>query len=703
MSVFSILPVSFTPMLDAAIRSLLMALIVGLGLALFRIRNILAQKAAWTLVLAGAISLPMLTPWAQTSTWLSRRVPSVPLVSWLRTAAPWTARAAQDKSPQIQPAFQSAIVADQPLSPDTGRAAISSPATLTQDHFPTPTISTDRLAPAPPLASQAADPFRLGGLQVALLAYAIGACVLLLRLAFGIFTAVRLWTSAEPLQLNEGLNIPMTLPVRSSRFLASPVTIGTGIVLPSSYRRWNEQKLRIVLAHEASHVHQGDFYLQMVATAYAAVFWFSPLGWWLKRKLCDLSEAVSDAAAVTQASSHTSYAQVLLEFAALPRPTRFGVAMARKGRLTDRIERLLNETHFHQAFAGSHLRRAAALLLAPVALFAATALVRVEASGQAPLPPAAPPAPTEPASTPAVPPAPAAAPAPPSAAPEAPEMPELTTPPSPAAPEAPANLELQEEHSANQANTHTYSRTEIHSDKGHTLRNGSHYSSAGPGYSYSYSNNGDSYAVVRGSDKEHITFSGEWMNGRREQLDKARRLAHGDFLWFTRDGKSYLVDDPNTVAQIIAMYKPMEQLGHRQEELGRQQEELGRKQELMGNRMTQATVNKPDIQEEIQEINRAAQKLQNAKENTVTQDQISEMQSKLGELQSKLGDLQDQMGSHLGELGALQGELGEQQGKLGEQQGRLGEQQGHLAQEADKKVKSIIDQSIKDGKARPVD
>ena len=45
-----------------------------------------------------------------------------------------------------------------------------------------------------------------------------------------------------------------------------------------------------------SHVRQRDFYLQLLAGLYAALFWFSPLGWWLKRKLSDLGEAISDRA-----------------------------------------------------------------------------------------------------------------------------------------------------------------------------------------------------------------------------------------------------------------------------------------------------------------------------------------------------------------------------------------------------------------------
>jgi hypothetical protein len=48
------------------------------------------------------------------------------------------------------------------------------------------------------------------------------------------------------------------------------------------------------------------------------------------------------------------------------------------------------------------------------------------------------------------------------------------------------------------------------------------------------------------------------------------------------------------------------------------------------------------------------------------------------------------------------GELGSQQGKLGSQQGRLGAEQGRIAREMDGKILSIIDASLKDGKARPV-
>ena len=75
---------------------------------------------------------------------------------------------------------------------------------------------------------------------------------------------------------------------------------------------------------------------------------------------------------------------------------------------------------------------------------------------------------------------------------------------------------------------------------------------------------------------------------------------------------------------------------------------------------------------------------------------------KLGELQGKMGEIQGKIGARQGEFGEQMGKLGAMQGELGAKQGRLGEEQGRIAQEADRKVKSIIDESLKNGKAHPV-
>jgi hypothetical protein len=522
---------------------------------------------------------------------------------------------------------------------------------------------------------------------------------------------MELWQAAEIFVPYPQDDPGFGLSMRFSRAVSSPVTIGSGVLLPYECLEWDAEKLRIVLAHERSHVRQGDFYLQILAGVYAAVFWFSPLGWWLKRQLSDLGEAISDRAGLEEAASRASYAQVLLEFAALPRPTAAGVAMARTSNLSHRIERFLNESSFRQAFAGSRRRIVLAILLVPMAVFAATALIRVEAAASAqavPAPPAAPvpdrAAAPDPASEPVAPAiaAQAAEPAPPAAlgavVPDG-----AMAPVAPLAPLPPAGSHYGETHVvADDLTAPVAEAQEDTTSTNATTINGKRSTSVGHGYSYSYSSNGDSWALVTDAS-EHVNFSGDWNDGARDTVDKVRKLTGGRFLWFTHDGKSYFVDDAATIDRIQAMYKPMEELGKQQEALGKQQEELGRQQEEMGRKQEQASIPTPDISKEVAKLNEAVAKLDAKKGSTVSQDELADLEGKLGELQGRLGELQGEVGARQGELGAEQGKLGAQQGRLGAEQGRLGAEQGRIAAEADRKVKTIINESLHDGKAKPVE
>ena len=720
-------------LVEAALRSVLVATAVWAGLRVFRVSNVLAQKAAWGLVLAAAVAMPALLPVAAHLPALPEHamlvLPSDPdsllgeIRAQMRPAA--TQQPAETVPQSIAPGAPSDVV--------TG-ASNAAPADVADAASPPVAVSfiaartvADSANPRPTLLARIGSTVRtVSWTRIAFPLYFAIATMLLFRLLLGVSAALRLWSSAESTTLDSRAPLAEGLRLRSSTRVSSPVTIGSSVILPADYESWDTEKLRIVLAHERSHIRQGDFYLQLLAGLYAAIFWFSPLGWWLKRKLSDLAEAISDRAGLEQAASRSSYAKVLLEFAAAPRPTVIGVAMARTGSISRRIEYLLNDKTFRQAFAGTRRRALIAVLLVPVALFAATALVRVQAAGQAapqsapsaqaapsvaaPAKPGTPAAsalseaPTAGVSTPeqvsdtpassdfeAAPPAPGS----PVVVQVPPVPPVKVAPVAPAAPAAPVVLAPVPPVPPVAAGPRTsISRSvEVHNFDSQDR---------GSSYRYMYSNNGESFAIIRG-DKSNVTFSGNWIDGRQEQFDKARQLAHGDFLWFTRNGKSYFIDDPETVKQAEELYKPMELLGKQQEELGRQQEALGKQQQDLGRLQRQASVPTPDISKEVAAINEAVTTLQAKMGKTVTQQELADLQRKLGALQGRLGGLQGQMGAVQGEFGDKMGALGAQQGKLGAEQGRLGAEQGRLAQQADQQVKSIIDQSLQNGKAHPVD
>ena len=747
---------------ESALRSLLVALAVWAGLRIFRIGNVLAQKAAWGLVLAAALLMPFLAPlaarWQHIPAGFSLTLPAQPFafLAKLRPATPapaanLTAPSALSIAPAPASSFTSTASSKSAhAGPRTGLSSFaepistsafdpaSNPAPAGSGRYPAPTISySNSAAPASQINQQ--PPIRtldLSPAAIAWMLYAAVAAALFFRLAFGLAAAIRLWLNALPVPLGNDFPQATHMHLRASPAVASPVTIGSAVVLPEDYAQWDAETLRIVLAHERSHIRQGDFYLQLLAGLYICLTWPSPLGWWIKRELSDLAEAISDRAGLEQAASHSTYAQILLQFAATPRPTILGVAMARPSSLSRRIERLLSPNWFRQAFEGTRRRALLAVLLVPAALFAATAMIRVEAASQPAQAPAAQPAPpaqseaqpdpaipgpAHPEAAPVVEPDPAAqaapspAPAPPEPAPRADNAPYPATPRPPNPPNGPGSFVIPDGAQPMPPTPPNFDNNVIvvrvprvivdsgprrayflSSDQADGGQDGSGH---GPGYSYHWSNNGDSYAFISGDGREHMTFSGNIHTG---ELDKARKIAHGNFLWFEHGGKSYVVDDPAIVARLEAMYAPIDALGKRQEELGRQQEILGRRQEALGRKQEQVTVNAPDISKEMAEINASMAKLQAKMGKTVTMDELANLQGQLGDLQGRLGALQGEMGSRQGEFGDQQGKLGEEQGRLGEEQGKLGAEQGRLSMEADKQIKSIIDQTVSNGKARPV-
>jgi len=708
-------------LIEIALRALLLAAAVWAGLRLLRVRDVLAQKTAWGMVLAVSLLMPLLLPVIHR---LGVLPASITLALPQRLASP-VAKTAAPKTP-IAATHRSYVASSAPRSVGLADPQASAPVSAAAEPLPLTALSTEPHSiiqtPPQPDFSRSSPRSMLPALETLAFTLYLAVCgALLVRLIFGLTSALSLWRDAEPV----GLAQAGDLPLRVSRAVTSPVTVGSGVVLPADFDEWESEKLRIVLAHERSHIRQGDFYVQLLAGVYAALFWFSPLGWWLKRKLSDLGEAISDRAGLEEAASRSSYAQILLEFAGLPRPTLIGVAMARTSSLSHRIERLLNDSSFSQAFNCSRRRALVAALLVPAAFVAATSLIRVQAAGQqtAATPPAQSSEPRTGVSSPdnltvASPDAPVIAPVAadaPVVAPPTPDAPATagTTfvrqnaapvpPPPPAAnapipPNPPDNDDdVTVGAGGSLTITHSETNTNTNTNGGHSysLRSGS-----GNGFRfYLRSDDEDSYALVTGPAGS-VRFNGDYHTG---EIERASRVARGKFLWFSRDGKSYVIDDPAIIASIEAMYKPMDELGRKQEELGKQQEELGKQQEALGHKQEQASVPTPDVSKEMAELNAALAKLQAKKGGTVTQDELADLQGKIGDLQGRLGDIEGKIGEEQGRIGEEQGKLGEQQGKLGEEQGRLGEEQGRIAREADHKVRSIIDESLHNGKAKPVE
>jgi hypothetical protein len=795
------IPAALPILLEAAARALVAALVLWAGLRLLRVRNVPAQKTAWGLVLAVALAMPLLMrlplpAWAQLRAQV--RVPAFALPT-MHAQAPQPA-AQQASASRPDSSSPESLSFDPP--PSTAAASTASLETLpvsslkatgrsarppvsaydfgpSESGSPAPTASPkpapqSEPQPAPKFDAQPAAPTLTHSLlkraimdafgpavdsalnfalqparllaSLWLLYLAVGAA-LLLRLLFGLASSFRLWTSALPVQIPaEAAHDPL-IPVRASRRVASPVNIGSGIVLPADYTAWDAEKLRVVLAHERSHVRQRDFYLQLFSRLYASLIWFSPLGWWLKRKLSELGEAISDRAGLEAAGSPSAYAELLLEFAVLPRPPITGVAMAHTNNLSARIERLLNDVTFRQSFTGRR-RALVALLLVPIAILASTALVRVQAarvitgasafqtapqsqdrqspppqqsnaqpgaaqsgdsqssgadastsgqpsadqvndsgSGQAPASQDAPAPPAPPSGSAPV--APASPDAPPAAlflaAPSKDSMPMvITMPPMPQVTElAPVDLYG--------LSDHLMKLSKINGMNGLMFLD-------------SLDMDGDAAALV-GDPGSTPRFFGAWDNGDgdyAEEIDKARKQAHGHFLWFRRDDKSYFIDDPAIISQLEAMQSSLDDLRKQMRDLREQERGLGEQEREQARKQREAMQNlpKPDLSDAVAQLNAAVAALKSSQGDTVSREQLAEIQRRLSEIQSKL--VATEVKVNWNASSTDWSKWTQAMSEYGSKMGALGSQMGQAAKEDHEKIRSIIDQSLKDGKAHPV-
>ena len=210
-----------------------------------------------------------------------------------------------------------------------------------------------------------------------------------------------------------------------------------------------------------------------------------------------------------------------------------------------------------------------------------------------------------------------------------------------------------------------------------------------------------------------------------EEFKKIREKYHGNYIWIEHDGKSYVITDPAIFAQAQSFFKGDEALNARMKVLEGQQAELDKRMALLQPEMEKASLPGPEFEAQMAKLRQQLAYLQSDEykkltENLsrqladskkvmdeaslqLTQERLGNLQEKIGDIQGQIGEIQGKIGERQGLIGEKQGELGEQMGRIGEQMGRIGEEQGRHAEEAARRMRSVFDQAIKDGRAKPVD
>lgn len=450
--------------------------------------------------------------------------------------------------------------------------------------------------------------------------------------------------------------------------VASPLAVGLlrpRIILPErAVRRLPVEALTMALAHELAHVRRGDLWLGWVPALAEAVLFFHPLARLAVREYALAREESCDAEALRLTGAEPGdYGQLLLVFG-IARAHGPAAAHGASPHL-HALHRRLNMLEFVDVSRPRTLLRGALGFLGLVALVPFQVVAREPVSPAVSVTPAVLTSPAEPvmlAQAQPAKPAPAAPAAPPAPAVKA------TPPTAPKAPTPPERIN---------------GRIHLHDD-----------------------DDGESYILTSGDNTI--------MSGSTRDLERVRVLREGgkDLLWVRRDGKEYVIRDPETLKQVRASFDmPRElgeqqaALGQKQAALGQQQAEIGRKQAEIGHQQAQLGVKQAELAREQADLAVLHARMAATRDEAEQERLEKELEPKEEALDKRRDALSAQMDALSEKMEPLSDEmeaLGEKQEDLGDEQQELGHKMRRVVREAERKLSSLVDEALKKGLAEPV-
>lgn len=253
-------------LLSASVKAALLLAASWLGAALLRRGTAAARHQVWTLGVAGALLLPL----------LSAVLPALPL----SLAAPTS---------------------------DAGRSLL---------------VTAVFLTGGAPRGAEPAWPLLLALLWIA------GTLFVSLRFLRGHLAAHRLWRTAEPANVEAwssarreaaaSLGIAGDVDLGRSEAVGSPMTLGVlrpRVLLPAEADGWSPSRLRAVLLHELGHVRRHDTLIQLGAQLMCTLYWWNPLAWLAAARLRIEREHACDDLVLGAGVRPSSYAADLLAVA----------------------------------------------------------------------------------------------------------------------------------------------------------------------------------------------------------------------------------------------------------------------------------------------------------------------------------------------------------------------------------------------------
>ncbi len=525
--------------------------------------------------------------------------------------------------------------------------------------------------------------------------WAAGACTLALRMACGLWWVRRLRTrpSCGDAQRWEVCTDRLAYRFGIRRHVAvrliddgdSPLSIGWWkpmVLLPAAIAaQMPAPLLEALIAHELAHIRRHDYLVNLLQGVVEALLFYHPVVWWLSHRIRIERELVADDLAAKQLGNprHLALALSELDRLAVARSStpHFALAQAAHGgHLMSRIQKLIRPEH--RIVGGTLVLPVVGIVALGIAFSAyanlgSTHATRVTTSTDAP-PPPPPPAPLPPPNPPV-----------PPLAPNAPPVQAPMPPLPPAPPQPPMTGTLH------------------------------------------YGNNHDGYALVR-KGRDGYAMSGD--SDDIDDIDAIKRRIDGDFIWFRRNGKAFVLRDPAVLARAEKAWDVTKPHEAKMQELQTRMEPHQRAAEALSARMERM---QPNFEEtpEMRSAEQALQALARKQEQLAVQHQslASQMQradeakrrqldqdmqalavrheALAGQMQRQSAVLQAQHERMQGDSAKMEAIAREMEAAsrpmeaIGKEMEAVGKQLEQQATLADRQVRMLIDEAVKQGLAQP--